>query len=168
MTNPLDDTINLVASEEEHLRAINSCFIYFAALAETKHRGAVSDLFECCVPPNYPTNCDGETVLRIHNVIVDFIEKCPSHPVVGSCFLTLLQLKASDNLKDYFIEKLKFFYAQGNAYNVFQICIVLTDMGMEIFRDENGKFMQSRSSCEAEVNMSVARRFLERLKRQEP
>jgi hypothetical protein len=41
-------------------------------------------------------------------------------------------------------------------------------MGMKIFRDENGKFMQSRSSCEAEINMGVARRFLESLKQQEP
>jgi len=67
-------------------------------------------------------------------------------------------------LKGYLIAKLKFFYAQGNAQNVFQICIVLTDMGMDIFRDEKGVFMTSRSSCESEINLGVARRFLERLK----
>ena len=163
MANPLDDTINLVASEEEHSRAINRCFTYFAALAETRHRGAVSDLF-MALPSSYPTDCDNETALQLHNVIIDFIEKCPQHPTVGCCFRTLLQLKASDNLKDYLIQKLKFFHTQGNAFNVFQICVVLTDMGMEIFRDENEEFMQSRSSCEAEINMGVARRFLERLK----
>src|SRR5580704_11204411 len=121
MPNPLDDTIDLVAAEEVHSRAINRCFIYFAALAETRHRGAVSDLFGC-LPPNYPTDCDDETALRVHNVIIDFIEKCPSHPNVGGCFRILLHLKAIDDLQGYLIEKLKLFHAQGNAVNVFQIC----------------------------------------------
>ena len=162
MSNPLEHTINLLAAEEEHSQAITRCIIYFAALAEARHRGGHSDLFEF-LPPNFPTGCDDETALRIHNVIIDFIEMCPSNPNVGGCFRTLLYLKASDNLQSYLIEKLKLFYGQGNAFNVFQICVVLTDMGLDIFRDENGKFMQSRSSCAAEINMGVARRFLERL-----
>lgn len=144
--------------------AINECFIYFAALAETRHWRFVSDLFEI-LPPDFPTDCDDAIALRIHHTIIEFIEKCPSHPNVGSCFRTLLYLKATDDLQDYLITKLKFFHAQGNAWNVFQICVVLTDMGMDIFRDENGKMMQSRSSPAAETNMAVARRFLERLNR---
>jgi hypothetical protein len=166
MRTPLDGIVDLVAAEESHSRAINNCFIYFAALAETKHRGCVSDLFEC-LPPHLPTECNDVTALRVHRTIIEFIEKCSSHPNVGSCFRTLLHLNASDNLQDYLIDKLKFYYAQGNAHNVFQICIVLTDMGMDIFRDENGKFMLSRSSCAAEINMGVARRFLERLNQQQ-
>src|SRR4051794_26740843 len=162
MATPIDDIISLVSDEEQHSAAINECFIYFAALAETRHRGAISDLFEA-LPAGLPTDCDDETALRIHNVITDFIEKCPSHPSVGSCFRTLLHLNACEDLKGYLIAKLKFFYAQGDAHNVFQICIVLSDMGMDIFRDENGVFMMSRSACEVEINLGVARRFLERL-----
>jgi hypothetical protein len=163
MATPLDDIIILVSDEERHSAAINECFIYFAALAETRYRGAISNLFEV-LPPGLQTDCNNETALRIHRVITDFIEKCPSHPNVASCFRTLLHLKACHNLKGYLITKLKFFYAQGNAQNVFQICTVLTDMGMDIFRDDKGVFMMSRSSCEAEINLGVARRFLDRLK----
>src|SRR5215469_6573382 len=162
MSNALEETINLLTAEEEHSRAITICFIYFAALAETRYRGARSDLYEC-LPPNFLRDCDDDTALKIHNVIIDFIERCPSHPNVGGTFRTLLYLKASDNLEGYLIEKLKLYYGQGNAFNVFQICTVLTDMGLDIFRDESGKFMQSRGSNEAEVNMGVARRFLGRL-----
>lgn len=95
---------------------------------------------------------------------MDFIEKCPGHPNVGSSFRTLLHLKVCDDLKSYLIEKLKFYYAQRNAGNVFQICVVLTDLGEDIFRDEKGVFMMSRSSCESEINLGVARRYLDRLK----
>ncbi len=163
MATPLDDVIRLVSDEDRHLAAINECFIYFAALAETRYRGAISDLFEV-LAPDLPTVCDDETALRINNVIMDFIEKCPSHPNVGSSFRILLHLKVCDDLKGYLIEKLKFHYSQRNAGNVFQICVVLTDLGEDIFRDEKGIFMMSRSSCEAEINLGVARRYLERLK----
>jgi hypothetical protein len=163
MPAPLDDIISLVSDEEQHSAAINQCFLYFAALAETRHRGVVSDLFDV-LPEGLPTDCDDKTALRIPKTITDFIEKCPSHPNVASCFHTLLHLKACDDLKAYLIDKLKLYYAQGNAQNVFHICIVLTDMGMHIFRDEKGVFMMSRSSCESEVNLGVARRLLERLK----
>jgi hypothetical protein len=163
MSSPIDDAIKLLEAEEQHSAAVNECFIYFAALAETRHRGAVSDLFEI-LPSGLPTDCDEEKALLLHKVITDFIEKCPSHHNVASSFRTLLHLKASKDFKEYLISKLKSYYAQGNAQNVFQICIVLTDLGMDIFRDERGAFMQSRSSCEAEINLGVARRFLERLK----
>ena len=133
----LDDTIKLVIAEEQHSVAINVCFIYFAALAESRHRGAVSDLFQY-LPAGLLTKCDDDMAMRIHNLITDFIEKCPSHSNVASAFRILLHLNICDTLKDYLIEKLKLYYGQGNAHNVFQICIVLTDMGMEIFRDENG------------------------------
>jgi hypothetical protein len=163
VTTPLEDIIKLVSSEEQHSAAINECFIYFAALAETRYRRAVSDLFEV-LPPGLPTDCNNEIALRLHQVITDFVEKCPSHPNVASSFRILFHLKAEDDLKDYLLSKLKFYYAQGDAQNVYQICIVLEDLGLEIFRDEKGAFMQSRSFCDAETNLGVARRFLERLK----
>src|ERR1700743_775500 len=145
MPSPLDDIITLVSNEQQHSARINECFLYFAALAESRRRGFVSDLFEV-LPQGLPTDCDNEKARLIHKVITDFIEKCPSHPNVGSCFPTLLHLHAREILKDYCITKLKLYYVQGNAQNVFQICTVLTDLGVEIFRDENGALMQSRSS----------------------
>lgn len=163
MPTPLEDIIRLVSDEEQHLGCINECFIYFAALAETRHRGFTSDLFEV-LPPGLPTDCDDEKAQLLHKVITDFIEKCPSHPNVGASFRTLIYLNAGKNSKDYCIAKLRLYYAQGDAHTVFQICAVLSDLGMEVFRDENGVFMQSRSSSAAEINMGVARRFLERLK----
>ncbi len=161
MSTPLEQAIALVSAEDRHMSALNDCFIYFAALAETRHRRAVSDLFEC-LPAGYPTRCDDSTALQIHEAIIQFIEKNPHHPNVGSAFRNLLHLNASKNLRSYFLDKLRFLYAQGHAHAVFQLCIVLEDMGMDVFRDEAGHFIQSRSSCEAETNMGVARRFLER------
>jgi hypothetical protein len=161
MSTPLEQNIALVSAEDSHMSAVNDCFIYFAALAETRHRGAVSDLFQC-LPSGLPTHCDDSTALRIHEAITQFIEKNPHHPNVGSAFRTLLHLHASQNLRSYLFDKLRFLYAQGHAHAVFQLCIVLEDMGMDVFRDERGAFIQSRSSCEAERNMGVARRFLER------
>src|SRR5262249_1498419 len=111
--SPLDETINLLAAEESHSRAINRCFIYFAALAETRHYGGIFDLFEA-LPPHLPTECDEATALRIHHAIIDFIEKCPSHSNVGSCFRTLLHLNVSNNLREYLIDKLKLYYGQGD------------------------------------------------------
>jgi hypothetical protein len=163
MSTALDDIIRLVSNEKQHLAVINDCFIYFAALAETRYRGTVSELFEF-LPPGLQTDCNDETALHIHNVIVDFIEHCPSHPNVGASFRTLLHLKNGGELKGYLIEKLKFYYAQRNAGNVFQICIVLEDLGEDIFRDENGVFIMSRSSCDYEINLGVAGRYLGRLK----
>jgi len=165
-TTPLDDIISLVSAEEDHSTTINTCFIYFAALAETRHRGAVSNLFGC-LPADLPKDCDDETARRLHNIITDFVEKCPSHPNVGAAFRTLLLLNVGEDLKGYLISKLRFFYAQGNAHNVYQLSTVLEDMGMDVFRDEKGARMPSRSSCEAEVNLGVARRFLDRLKAQQ-
>ncbi len=102
------------------MAAVNDCFIYFAALAETRHRGAVPDLFEC-LPSDLPTDCDNDAALRIHNVVTEFIEKCPGHPNVGPAFRILLHLHASDDLKSYLLAKLKFFYAQGDAHTVYQL-----------------------------------------------
>ena len=161
--SPLDDIIKLVSDEKEHAAVINECFVYFAALAETRYRGTISDLFEV-LPDGLLTDCNNETAVRLHKVIENFIEKCPSHPNVPSSFPILFHLNASDKLKDYLLSKLKYYYGQGNAPIVYQICIVLEDLGMEIFRDENGAFMQSRSFCEGEINLGVARRFLDRLK----
>jgi hypothetical protein len=95
---PLQNAISLVSAEEQHMAAVNDCFVYFGALAETRHRGAVSDLFQC-LSPELPTDCDDETALRIHNVITEYVERCPGHPNVGSAFRILLHLHASDNLK---------------------------------------------------------------------
>jgi hypothetical protein len=143
------------------MAAVNDCFLYFAALAETRHRGAVSDVFQC-LAPELSTDCDDETALRIRNVITEFIERCPSHPNVCSAFRILLHLDASDGLKSYLLAKLKFFYAQGDAQTVYQLCTVIEDLGMDVFRDETRAFIPSRSYNEAEKNLGVARRFLER------
>ena len=99
MSTPLEDAINLVSAEEKRMSAVNDCFVYFAALAETRRRGVVSDLFQC-LAPELSTDCDDETALRIHNVITEFIERCPSHPNVCSAFRILLHLDASDGLND--------------------------------------------------------------------
>jgi len=98
MPTPLDDAISLASAEEQHMAALNDCFLYFAALAETKRRGAVSDIFQC-LPSALPTKCDDETALRIHNVLTEFIERCPGHPIVGSTFRILLDLRAIDDLQ---------------------------------------------------------------------
>jgi len=161
MSTPLDDAINLVLAEEKHMSAVNDCFVYFAALAETRRRGAVSDIFQC-LPSDLPTHCDDDGALRIHNVITEFIEKCPTHPNAASAFRILLHLRASDDSKSYLLAKLKFFYAQGDAHTVYQLCTVIEDLGMDVFRDESGAFISSRSYNEGEKNLGVARRFLER------
>jgi hypothetical protein len=161
MSTPIEDSITLVSAEEQPLAAVNDCFLYFAALAETRHRGAVSDLFQC-LASDLPTDCDDATALRLHNVIAEFIERCPGHPSVGSAFRILLHLHVSDDLKSYLLAKLKFYYAQGDAHTVYQLCTVIEDLGMNVFRDEAGAFIGSRSWNEAEKNLGVARRFLER------
>src|SRR5215471_4173285 len=110
MSTPLDNVIALVSAEEEHMRAINKCFIYFAALAETRRRGTVSDLFEC-LSSELPKDCDEDTASRIHATITDFIKRCPSHPNVGSSFRILLNLRAIEHLETYLLDRLKFYYA---------------------------------------------------------
>jgi hypothetical protein len=160
MPTQFDDIIGAVSSEDQHMTAINTCFIYFAELAETRRRGAVSNLFEC-LPADLPKDCDDARAARLHKVITEFIEKCPSHPNVISAFRTLLLLSVMD-LTGYFVDKLRFYHSQGNAYAVFQLCTVLEDLGLDVFRDEKGERMASRSSCEAEMNLGVARRFLKR------
>jgi hypothetical protein len=147
MSTPLDDSIAIVSAEQQHMRAVNDCFIYFAALAETRHRGAISELFQC-LASDLPTDCDDETALRIHNVITDFIERCPSHPNVGSAFRILLDLHVGSDLKSYLLAKLKFFHAQGDAHTVYQLCTVIEDLSLDVFRDQAGAFIPSRSSNE--------------------
>jgi len=145
------------------MRAVNECFIYFAALAESRRRGAVSDLFQC-LPLGWPSKCDDTAARRIHSAIMDFIEKCPSHPNVGSAFRILLDLRPSDSLHRYLLDKLKYYLAQGDAPNVYQLCIVIEDAGFDVFRDEAGFAIGSRSYNEGEKNLGIARRFLERQK----
>jgi hypothetical protein len=161
MSTPLEKMMQLVSAERQHMAAFNVCFTYFAALAEIRRRG-YSDLFQF-LPADLPQDCDDNTAARLDSFITDFIEKCPNHAYVGSAFHTLLILSARDDLKNYFISKLKFYYAQGDAFTVYQLCQVIEDCGVVVFRDEKGAFIGSRSSCEAERNMGVARRFLERL-----
>jgi hypothetical protein len=163
MSASLDDTIALVSGEEAHMAAVNNCFIYFAALAETRRRGAVSDLFEC-LPSDLPKDCDDDTALRLHSIITEFIERCPSHPNVAPAFRILLDLQVSHDLKNYLVGRLKFYCAQGDAHVVYQLCTVIEDLGLDVFRDETGAFIPSRSYNEAEKNLGVARRFLERQK----
>ena len=161
MSTSLEDAINLASAEEKRMSAVNDCFVYFAALAETRRRGVVSDLFQC-LRSDLPRHCDDDAALRIHNVITEFVEKCPTHPNAASAFRILLHLRASDDLKSYLLAKLKFFYAKGDAHTVYQLCTVIEDLGMDVFRDESGAFIPSRGSNEAEKNLGVARRFLER------
>jgi hypothetical protein len=158
----VDDMIAAISAEDEHLRAINQCFVYFAALAETRWRRQKSDLFEV-LPPGLATQCDDETASRLHDHIVDFVERCPSHPNVCSAFLVLLKLNARPNLDAYLISKLRHYCMQGDAHVVFQLCTVLEDLGMDVFRAEDGSFVLSRSYNEAEINLGVARRFLHRI-----
>jgi hypothetical protein len=161
METPLDNSIKLLLDEQKHLAALNECFIYFAALAETRHRGYPSDLFEC-LGTDLPRVCDSETAARIHSAITQFIEECPNHPNVGSAFRILFNLGVENDLKEYFVSKLKFYYGQGDAQTVYQLCVVMEDLGLDVFRDERGAFIQSRGSPEGEKNLGVARRFLER------
>jgi len=161
MTTHLDNVISIVAAEEQHMADVNDCFIYFAALAETRHRGAPSDLFDC-LPANIPKECDDDTAMKIHQVITEFIEKCSNHPNVGSAFRILLNLSVSSDLKSYLISKLRFYCNQGDAHTVYQLCIVIEDLGMDVFRDEQGAFIPSRGYNQAEQNLGVAKRFLER------
>lgn len=163
MTTPLDNIVNAISAEEQHMAEINDCIIYFAALAETRRRGVPSDLFDC-LPSDLPKHCDDATAIRLHHVITEFVEKCPNHPNVGSAFRILLNLSVSGDLKSYLISKLKLYCAQGDAHTVFQLCTVIEDLGMDVFRDEKGAFIPSRSYNEAEKNLGVARRFLERQK----
>jgi hypothetical protein len=168
MATPFDNIISSVAAEHQHMDAMNMCFVYFGALAETRRRGHRSDLFEAldgfkCLGADLPQDCDDATALRLRELITAFIEKCPGHPNTGYAFHTLLDLSVGDELRTYFISKLKYYYAQGDAQTVFQLCSILGDLGMDVFRDEKGAFIASRSSCEAETNMGVARRFLARL-----
>ena len=161
MSTPLDEIIVLVSAEESHMRVVNDCFIYFAALAETRCRGTVSDLFQF-LATDLPKDCDNDTALSIHAVITEFIERCPDHPNVGSAFRILLNLRARVDLDSYLLGKLKYYCAQGNAHTVFQLCTVIEDLGFDVFRDEAGAFIPSRYLHEAEKNLGVARRFLER------
>jgi hypothetical protein len=167
MPTSLDNLIQFVSAERQHVADVNMCFVYFAALAETRRRGHRSNLFEAldhfkCLEPGLPRDCDDEMALNLREVITQFIENCPGHPNIGGAFHILRDLSTGNELQSYFISKLKFHHAQGDAWAVHSLCTVLTDLGMDVFRDENGAFMQSRSSCEAETNMGVARRFLER------
>jgi hypothetical protein len=168
MATSVDNILNLVSGEHEHMEEISAGFVYLAALAETKRRGH-SALWECldqwgCLASDFPRSCDDGLARRLHAAITSFIEECPSHPNVGLAFHVVRDLSPGPDSRAYFLSKLKHYYAQGDAHNVFQLCCVLTDLGMDIFRDERGEFMMSRSSCEAETNMGVARRFLERLR----
>jgi len=168
MASTLDNIITSVSEENQRLDTINLCFVYFLALAETRRRGYRSDLFDAldhfkCFGADLPQDCDDATALRLRSLITEFIETCPVHPSVLAAFRILHNLSVGDELKSYFISKLKFFHAQGNAQAVFQLCTELEDLGVHVFRDEQGAFIPSRSSCEAEKNMGVARRFLERL-----
>lgn len=161
MSTPLDDSIAFVSAEETHMRAVNECFLYFAALAETRQRGVESDLF-IGLPPDLPKGCGDDTALRLHAVITDFIDNCPNHPNVCSAFRILLNLGASGDLERYLLGKLKLYCARGDAQTVYQLCIVIEDLGIEVFRDETGAFISSRGWDEAEVNLGVARRLLQR------
>src|SRR5690348_11929349 len=98
MSTPLDNAMSIVSTEDRRMADVNKCFIYFAALAETRHRGAPSDLFGC-LSPDLPKECDDNTALRLHKTVTEFIERCPGHPNVGSAFRILLNLSVSGDLK---------------------------------------------------------------------
>ena len=161
MSTSFEKMIELLSAEEGHAAAINDCIVYFAALAETKRRGYPSDLFQACAA-ELPQDCDDTKATRIREALLDFVEKCPEHPLLPGAFRILRNFSVGDELKSFFVAQLRFHHGQGHAAAVFQLCIELEDLGLRVFRDEKGAFLQSRSSCEAETNMGVARRFLER------
>ena len=86
----------------------------------------------------------------------------PSRSKCGLSFSHLAPFTRQRRLEELLLAKLKFFYAKGDAHTVYQLCTVIEDLGMDVFRDESGAFIPSRGSNEAEKNLGVARRFLER------
>ena len=143
------------------MRDVETCFLYFAALAETRARGWESDLF-IALPPDLPRACDDQMAQRLHQVITEFIDSCPNHPSVRSAFRILLNLGASENVERYLLDKLQLYYQWGNALIVGQLCLILQDLGVTTLLDQNGQRARSWGADEVEQNLGYARRLLER------
>lgn len=163
----LNDCLSLISGEHERLAAVSDCLLYFRALAETRRQETVSILFEG-LPPDLPKDCDEETARRIHEVLIDFIEKCRHHPSIAMAFHTLVDLNVDPDLPKYLISKLRLYHAQGDAHTVYNLCILLENLRMEVFLDEKGERINSMCLFEGEKNLGVARRFLARLNPQKP
>ncbi|HKB58528.1 MAG TPA: hypothetical protein VKC56_00640 [Gallionellaceae bacterium] len=161
MSETLDSIIAFVSAEKEHVRDMETCFLYFAALAETRIQGRESDLF-IALPRDLPRGCDDHTAQRLYQVITEFIDSCPNHPSVRPAFRILLNLGASEELERYLLDKLHLYSHWGDALIVGQLCLVLQDLGVATLLDENGERVTSWSANEVEQNLGYARRLLER------
>ena len=160
----IDDCAGLLADEPIHQDEVAATILYLSALAETYAKGNPSSIFQFNFK-DLPQECDEECARRIHESVIGFIDQCPWHFHAPSCFTILWHLSVID-LETYYVDKLELYLRMGNADGVWSVCQAI-DLGtdLEVFLDEHGNWMSSRSSSEFEINFGVARRFLERYQR---
>jgi hypothetical protein len=161
MAKGLEDAIALVSAEQEHACAFRDSMLYLLALAETRRDGAASNLF-VALPPDLAVECDDAAAQRIQDVVTAFIEGCPTHADLSTAFRVLETLRLSDGLERYFLDKLERHCAWGDAHLVYQLCILLENLGVEVFRDANGLRVCSVGVSEPGVSLGYARRLLAR------
>jgi hypothetical protein len=75
--------------------------------------------------------------------------------------LKSLALTGDPNLKELFVSTLRLNFEWRISSNVFHLLLALESLGEKVFYTEDGKFIGSRSSCDAEANFPVAKRYLE-------
>ncbi len=139
---------------------MNQCIIFLRAISESHHRGYRSELFDS-VSSFSEIEPSDEVLSKVEKSIDRLIGRCGCSPFIVSAFRIKAELNKYQN-KDYFVDKLVYFLGQGNAQAVFEICLILSDMDEDVWLDKHGSSIQSHSFNETEINMGVARRYLER------
>lgn len=160
MLPPLDSLLGRIANEEAHLAETNEAFIYFSAVSESFRRKQRSSLFDH-VPHLPAIEPSAEVLGSIRECLLNFVEQAHGHPNIGVAYTILGEIHGKSPV-DYFRTKLHFHYGQAQAGVCYQLCLVLEDLGEDVWRDENGAFIGSRSYNDMLVNLGVAQRYLAR------
>jgi hypothetical protein len=160
MSSKASEVLGIIRNEAARSKHVSDAFLQAHCLLETHYSQRPSSLLEVYPGLRGQSLSDAE-VAGMNQALMQFIEDVPDHACV-TVAIKLLALSKDKTLRRFFVDQLRKHVAWRTSAVVFQLLLVLEDLGEEVFLDAQGKLVQSRSSNAFEVNLDMANRYLKK------
>jgi hypothetical protein len=152
-----------IEQEIKHAQQIDGVFLRAACLLETYYQKRPSTLLKLC-PELAEQSINEPDLIELRHVLIRFIESSPNHQSVGAA-INLLSMARDQGLKGFFRSKLRLHLQWGNSAVVYALLMALEDLGEKVFLTADGRPMGHRSCYDLDINLPVAKRYLESLEK---
>lgn len=160
MSSKASEIIEVIKEEVDRAEVVQWTFVRATCLLETHFHGRPSSLTELC-PDLRGESLTEAQVKEMKQALVRLIEEAPSHDCVPGA-VRLLALTGDSSQRDFLVGQLKRQVGWRHPAAIFELLLALEEIGEKVFFEADDKFIGSRSCADYEVNLEVAKRYLEK------